>query len=44
MPEGVAIHHAFPTATNILRLVYSVPQVALLTTLSIPVAVYAVNR
>lgn len=42
--EGVAIHHAFPTAANTLRLVYSVPAVTLLTNLNIPVAVYAVNR
>lgn len=42
--EGVAIHHAFPTAANTLRLVYSVPAVTLLTAISIPVAVYAVNR
>ncbi len=44
MLEGVAIHHALPTAANTLRLVYSVPSVTLLTNLSIPVAVYAVNR
>lgn len=44
VPEGVAIHHAFPTAANTLKLVYSVPSVTLLTNLSIPVAVYAVNR
>lgn len=43
-PDGVAIHHALPTAANTVKLVYNLPAVTLLTNYNIPVAIYAVNR
>ncbi|MBA9071724.1 hypothetical protein FHR71_005510 [Methylobacterium sp. RAS18] len=42
--NGYAVHHAFPTAANTLRVILAVPALAALATYSIPVAVYAVNR
>lgn len=41
---GYAVHHAFPTAANTLRVVLQAPALAVLGSYSIPVAVYAVNR
>jgi hypothetical protein len=41
---GYAVHHAFPTAGNTLRVVLQAPALAVLGSYSIPVAVYAVNR
>lgn len=42
--QGYAIHHAFPTAANTLRVILAVPALAVAASYSIPVAVYAVNR
>ncbi|WP_342152327.1 hypothetical protein [Methylorubrum sp. SB2] len=41
---GYAVHHAFPTAANTLRVVLQVPALAIGASYSIPVAIYAVNR
>jgi hypothetical protein len=41
---GYAVHHAFPTASNTLRVVLQASALAVLGSYSIPVAVYAVNR
>ncbi|MHC2016320.1 hypothetical protein [Methylobacterium sp. CM6247] len=42
--NGIAIHHAIPTAANTFRAVINAPALALGASYSIPVAVYAVNR
>ncbi|WP_437871531.1 hypothetical protein ACSD7O_24810 [Methylorubrum extorquens] len=42
--NGYAVHHAFPTAANTLRVILAVPALAVAAYYSIPVAVYAVNR
>lgn len=42
--NGVAVHHAIPTAANTFRAVIQAPALALGASYSIPVAVYAVNR
>ncbi|MDV2987013.1 UNVERIFIED_CONTAM: hypothetical protein Q9R58_22140 [Methylobacteriaceae bacterium AG10] len=42
--NGIAIHHAIPTAANTFRAVINAPAMALGASYSIPVAVYAVNR
>lgn len=42
--NGIAIHHAIPTAANTFRAVINAPALAALASYSIPVAVYAVNR
>lgn len=44
LSNGIAIHHAIPTATNTFRAVINAPALALGASYSIPVAVYAVNR
>lgn len=42
--NGVAVHHAIPTAANTFRAVLQAPALALGASYSIPVAVYVVNR
>lgn len=42
--NGIAVHHAIPTAANTFRAVLQAPALALGGSYSIPVAVYAVNR
>lgn len=42
--NGIAVHHAIPTAANTFRAVLQAPALALGASYSIPVAVYAVNR
>ncbi|GJD41318.1 hypothetical protein OICFNHDK_3801 [Methylobacterium bullatum] len=42
--NGIAIHHAIPTAANTFRAVINAPALTLGASYSIPVAVYAVNR
>lgn len=44
MTNGYAVHHAFPTAANTLRVILQVPAITIGGSYSIPVAVYAVNR
>lgn len=44
LPEGYAIHHGLPTGAGVFKAVLSAPQLALLASFSIPVAVYSVNR
>lgn len=42
--NGIALHHAIPTAANTFRAVIQAPALAIGASYSIPVAVYAVNR
>lgn len=42
--NGVAVHHAIPTAANTFRAVLQAPALALGASYSIPVAIYVVNR
>ncbi|MGA4552368.1 hypothetical protein [Methylorubrum aminovorans] len=42
--NGIALHHAIPTAANTFRAVVQTPALTLGASYSIPVAVYAVNR
>lgn len=42
--NGIALHHAIPTAANTFRAVIQAPTLAIGASYSIPVAVYAVNR
>ncbi len=44
MTNGYAVHHAFPTAANTLRVILQVPAITIGGSYSIPVAIYAVNR
>lgn len=42
--NGIAVHHAIPTAANTFRAVIQTPGLTVGASYSIPVAVYAVNR
>ncbi len=42
--NGIAVHHAIPTAANTIRAIIQTPGLTVGASYSIPVAVYAVNR